>query len=121
MKKATKKKMTIEDLASTIEGLTVEMRTGFKSVNKKIETEINDLAIMTAKSFEGFGNRMDERFDKIEGRLEKVEDRLKEVEFGQRKNNQDILNLGEKYVTQTEFNNWTMRVMNLENKKSKSK
>lgn len=87
--------MSIEDLALTIDNLAIMAQNGFSNFEK--------------------------RFDKVDERLDRVEDRLREVEFGQRKNNQDILNLGEKYITRREFDSWSLRVVDLEKKKFKSK
>lgn len=95
MKRASKKKINIEDLATTID----------------------NLAIMTQNGFSSF----ERRFDKVDERFSRVEECLGNIESGQRRMNQDILNLGEKYITRREFDGWAMRVINLEKKKSKSK
>lgn len=116
--------MTIEDLASSISTLSQEMKAGFsgqtkkinvlgKSLNNKIEEEIERLAIMTQNSFSSMEKRIDKRFDKVEGRLNNIEN-------GQKKISNDILNLNEKFPTRFEFDNLSARVWNLENKKSKS-
>lgn len=118
--KKSKKKMTIEDLASSISTLSQEMKAGFsgqtkkinvlgKSLNNKIEEEIERLAIMTQNSFSS-----------VEKRIDKVEGRLNNIENGQKKISNDILNLNEKFPTRFEFDNLSARVWNLENKKSKS-
>ncbi len=112
--------MTIEDLASSISTLSQEMKAGFsgqtkkinvlgKSLNNKIEEEIERLAIMTQNSFSS-----------VEKRIDKVEGRLNNIENGQKKISNDILNLNEKFPTRFEFDNLSARVWNLENKKSKS-
>lgn len=112
--KTPKKKMTIEDLASTIGTLSREMKADFsrqeKRFSKKIEEEVEKLAIMTQDNF----NRMEKRFGL-------VEDRLDGLDSGQKKMSQDILSLGEKYPTRFEFDNLSTRVWNLEHKKSKTK
>lgn len=97
----------------------VFMRKAAKTPKKKMTIE--DLARITQNGFSGMEKRLNERFDNVESRLTNVEDRLKEVELGQRKNNQDILNLGEKFPTRFEFDNLSTRVWNLEHKKSRTK
>jgi tetrahydromethanopterin S-methyltransferase subunit G len=64
MQKATKKKMTIDKLAT-------EMRAGFSGVNKRIDTTvdlIDRLAVSTAKGFEN----VDKRFEGVDKRFESV-------------------------------------------------
>ena len=53
MKKIIKKKMSIEDLA-------LSMNKGFKRVENLIEKKIDGLAISTAKGFESVDKRFDE-------------------------------------------------------------
>jgi hypothetical protein len=64
--KKINKEMTISDLA-------VMMEKGFKKVNKTIEKEIEGLALMAGKEFNGMGGR----FDKIEKNARETKDELK--------------------------------------------
>ena len=64
MKKITKKKMSIEDLA-------LSMNRGFRRVENLIEKKIDGLAISTAKGFESVDKSfesVDKRFDDIDGK-----------------------------------------------------
>ena len=59
MKKTTKKKMSIEDIA-------LSMSRGFKRVESLIEKKIDGLAISTAKGFEGVDEKIDNSIDLID-------------------------------------------------------
>lgn len=113
--KKTKKKMTIEDLA-------VSMQKGFKSLENKLVTrmdeKIDNLAVMTAKGFDS----VDKRFEAIDKRFESVENRLENVELGQKKIFQEILNIHDTFVKRSEFDNLANRLSRVEQKlKLKSK
>lgn len=61
MKKAIKKKITIEDLSLTIKDLSLSMNKGFKGVNNKIDNAvdlIDKLAVSTLKNFERIETKM---------------------------------------------------------------
>ena len=60
-----KKETKIEDLAVAVADLTQTVKKGFEQVDKKIESEISDLAIITARSF-----------DRVENRLANIEDEM---------------------------------------------
>ena len=82
MKNQTKKpnkKITISDLAMMMEqrftNLDEKMDKGFKRTYRKIDKEIDTLALMVGKGF----NKMDERFDGIDSKLGKVEEGVQNV------------------------------------------
>lgn len=68
MKKIIKKKMSIEDLA-------LSMNKGFKRVENLIEKKIDGLAISTAKGFES----VDKRFDEVKEDTKGVKNQLEGV------------------------------------------
>ena len=77
-----KKKMTIEDLAATVENLTVVVKEGFKKTATKDELE--NLALITAKGFASVDERferVDERFEKMDERFDKMDERFDKLEF----------------------------------------
>lgn len=109
--KKPKKKMTIEDLA-------VSMQKGFKSLETRIDKKIDNLAIMTQNQFE----RIDQRFEKVDQRFEGIENRLENLELGQKKIHQEILNVHDTFVKRSEFDNLAQRLSRVEQKlKLKSK
>lgn len=76
-----------------------------KAVKKSKKMTIDDLAIMTQNNFE----RMDKRFEKIDTRLTNLEE-------GQKKINRDILDIGDKFVPRSEFDNLVIRFNRLDEK-----
>ena len=64
---------------------------------------IEDLARITQNGLAGMESRINERLDNLES--------------GQKKIGNDVLNLSEKFPTRFEFDNLSLRVWNLENKK----
>lgn len=98
----TKKRMTIEDLA-------VSMQKGFKSLENnlasRMDEKIDNLAVITQRQFE----RVDERFEGVENRLENLE-------LGQKKIHQEILNIHDTFVKRSEFDNVVQRLTRVEQK-----
>ena len=76
-----------------------------KPVKKSKKITLEDLARITQNSLSGMEDRINERLEKLE--------------LGQKKMNNDILNLNEKFPSRFEFDNLSARVWNLENKKLK--
>ncbi|MFA5933920.1 MAG: hypothetical protein WC795_01700 [Candidatus Paceibacterota bacterium] len=93
-------------------------------LKKKKEMTIEDLAGMVAKGFIGVDSRLDKvdsrldkvdsRLDKVESRLDKVESRLTDVEESVRATRRDVLNIGDRVVSQHSFDQLATRVYNLE-------
>jgi bisphosphoglycerate-independent phosphoglycerate mutase (AlkP superfamily) len=108
MKKTTKK----QGKGMAVDKISLEIRSGFKSLEKglieKVDEKINSLAVITAKGFEA----VDRRFDRVEKRLENLED-------GQKKINNDILDIRDSYVKRSEFDNFIIRFNRLEQKVNK--
>jgi len=78
--------MTIEDLAVNVEKLTNIVQEGFKKTATK--TELENLAIMTAKSFalvderfDSMKEEIDERFEKVDERFDTMDERFDKLEF----------------------------------------
>ncbi len=69
---------------------------------------VDKLAVSVAKGFES-----------VDKKLDKVDDRLKNLEDGQRKINNDILDIRDSYVKRSEFDNFVMRFNRLEQKVNK--
>lgn len=67
MKKITKKKMSIEDLAFSV-------NKGFKRVENLIEKKIDGLAISTAKGFETTATKVD--IEGLKGQIQGVNNRI---------------------------------------------
>ncbi|MFH1048483.1 MAG: hypothetical protein V1732_02365 [Patescibacteria group bacterium] len=68
-----KKKITLEDLAVTIKESEKRI---IKYIDTKIDTKIDELAIMTKRGFDGVSNqfnKMDERFDKMDEKLDDLD------------------------------------------------
>jgi hypothetical protein len=78
MKKITKKKMSIEDLAFSVNKLSFSMNKGFRRVENLIEEKIDQLAISTAKGFENTATKDDlKNFEeRINGKFEGVNKRI---------------------------------------------
>ena len=70
-----------------------------KALGKKKETTINDLAVMVAKGFDGVSKEIGE----VKNRLGNVENRLGNVEENLKATRQDVLNLGDRFVSRYEF------------------
>ncbi len=105
MKKPIKKKMSIEDLA-------ISMNRGFKRVENLIETKIDELAISTAKGFES----VDKRFDSVEKRLVSVEEEIKGVKNQLGGTNKRIDDYAETKVAKIEYKDLSNRVGFVEKK-----
>ncbi len=72
MKKITKKKITLQDLAFSVDKLSLSVNKGFKRVENLIKEEIDGLAISTAKGFAS----VDKRFDGLDGKFEGLDKRI---------------------------------------------
>lgn len=72
---------------------------------KAKKVTIDSLAIMVAKGFES-----------LEGKMGKMEGDIVDIKGGMKRMNQDILNLGEKYISRFEFDNLAGRVSRIEGK-----
>ncbi len=90
-----------------------------KKKPQKSAMTLDKLAIMVAKGFEG----VDERFERVETRLSsleegqtKIEVRITNLEEGQKKINRDILDMGDKFVPRSEFDNLVIRFNRLDEK-----
>jgi predicted nucleic acid-binding Zn-ribbon protein len=84
--------------------------------------DITNLEILESvnRSFSSLENR----FDKVESRLDKVESQLgaveKDIEIlnqSMQATRRDVLNIGDKFITQHTFNDLALRVVKLEKKK----
>ena len=67
MKRKTKNKMSIEDLA-------LSMNRGFKKVENLIKSEVDGLAISTAKGFENTATKID--IEGLKGQIQGVDKRI---------------------------------------------
>ena len=67
MKRTTKNKMSIEDLA-------LSMNRGFKKVENLIKSEVDGLAISTAKGFENTATKID--IEGLKGQIQGVDKRI---------------------------------------------
>jgi hypothetical protein len=82
MKKVTKK-MTIEDLAVTIDNLAISTGKGFADLEDRLGVRINGLEATMRHEFSEVGSRLtgvEKRLGKVEDRLDKMEYRLDKVE-----------------------------------------
>jgi peptidoglycan hydrolase CwlO-like protein len=86
---------------------------------KNTKITIDDLAIMVAKGF----TKIDERFDKVDERFDKIDERLNiaekdinEVKENIRTTRNDVLNIGDKFVSYHTFDRLASRVEVLEKK-----
>jgi len=116
--------MTTEELSLKIDSVAVDLSLKIDQV----ATTVDNLAISMAKGFQGMEEKFDKRFDSVEGRLTKVEDKLDKVENKLTKvegkagilqevlrvTRQDVLNLGDKFVSYKQFDHLTLRVSTLE-------
>ncbi|HBB44467.1 MAG: hypothetical protein UW27_C0001G0031 [Parcubacteria group bacterium GW2011_GWA1_44_13] len=94
MKKTVVKKVTIDDLAGTID----------------------NLAIMVAKGFDRVHKEMDERFDNVDKRFDKVEKEITEVKENINTTRMDVLGIGDRFVSKHEFSQHLVRFSLLEQK-----
>jgi archaellum component FlaC len=91
---------------------------------KKKETTIDDLAIMVANGFrnvdkrmDGFDKRMDgfdKRMDTFDKRMDGFEQELKSLKDLVKFTRQDVLNIGDKFVSRFEFERLLSRVGKIE-------
>lgn len=101
MKKATNKKMTIDDLAMMItEG----------------REETNELARMVAKGFDGMNNELGEFKREVNKRFNETEKDLAEVKENLASTRRDVLSMGDRFTMKYEFHELASRVSVLEQK-----
>lgn len=94
MKKVAPKKVTIDDLAGTID----------------------NLAIMVAGGFERVYKEMDNRFDKVEKDIAEVKKDVAEVKENLATTRMDVLGIGDRFVSKHEFSQHLVRFSLLEQK-----
>lgn len=88
--------------------------------NKK--TTIDDLAIMVAKGFANIDEKFikaDKEFNNIDKRFDEVKSEINEVKENLRITRNDVLNIGDKFVSYHTFDQLASRVSNLEKKANK--
>jgi hypothetical protein len=101
MKKATTKKVTIDDLAKMI----IEGR-----------DETNELARMVAKGFEGVDMKFAEVNKKIDKEIGEVKKDIAEVKENLAGTRRDVLSMGDKFTMKFELHDLSSRVVLLEQK-----
>lgn len=92
MKKVVPKKVTIDDLAGTID----------------------NLAIMVAGGFERVYKEMDNRFDKVEKDIAEVKKDVAEVKENLATTRRDVLEIGDRFVPRYKFHDLLIRFDKLE-------
>ncbi len=91
-----------------------------KKVVKNKKITIDDLAIMVAKGFEGIRGELSEVKNNLKSDISDVKNELNEVKENLRITRNDVLNIGDKFVSYHTFDQLVNRVSNLE-KKTKTK
>ncbi len=90
-----------------------------KKITKNKNITIDDLAIMVAKGFLGVEerfNKVEERFNKVEDDINEVKKDVNEVKENLRITRNDVLNIGDKFVSYHTFDQLVSRVNTLEKK-----
>jgi hypothetical protein len=84
-----------------------------KKVTKNNEITIDDLAIMVAKGFEDVKSELKSEISGVKNELKKE---ISEVKENVRITRNDVLNIGDKFVSYHTFDQLANRVSNLEKK-----
>lgn len=90
-----------------------------KVVKKKIT--IDDLAIMVAKGFDEVSEKLNKEIGGVKSELNEVKNRLDKIEVDVRATRRDMLNMGDKFVSYSKFDDLSLRVSTLEKKSGKNK